>query len=299
VPSTDPTAIRALLVEDNLEYAEMLRLLLLNANSVDVDITHAVRLDDALRHLRNSAFDVILLDLALPDSRGFNTFVEVAAHAPHIPLIVMTALDDKSLALRTVREGAQDYIVKGQMETGQLVRAIQFAIERHQAHEQLRLLSLIDELTGLLNRRGFYSLGAQRIKIAERADRQLLLFYTDLDGLKSINDRFGHYEGDQALKSTAAILRETFRSSDLIARLGGDEFTVMAIDADEGHAESMLARLEHHLDQVNRQNSLYTLSLSTGYARFDPQDAPDLENMLVAADNALYRYKHSRSTHPK
>lgn len=287
--------VKALLVEDNLEYAEMLQLLLTGLNTAKIEITHAVRLQDALRFLKGEIFDVILLDLTLPDSRGFNTFVDVYAHAPQVPVVVMTAIDDKRLALRTVREGAQDYVIKGQMEAGQLVRTIQFAIERHRTNEHLRQLSMIDELTGLLNRRGFFSLGKQHIKIAERANRQMLLFYTDLDGLKSINDRFGHNEGDQALKKIAEILRETFRSSDLIARMGGDEFTVLAIDAIKDHAESMLARLESRLNLANQKNPRYELSLSTGFARFDPQDATDLEEMLAEADRALYTYKRDKN----
>jgi diguanylate cyclase (GGDEF)-like protein len=112
--------------------------------------------------------------------------------------------------------------------------------------------------------------------------------------LKNINDSFGHNEGDQALKKIAAILQETFRSSDLIARMGGDEFTILAIDAIRDHAESMLRRLESHLEQANRENPRYALSLSTGYARFDPSSAPDLEKMMIEADRALYDIKRGK-----
>jgi diguanylate cyclase (GGDEF)-like protein len=177
------------------------------------------------------------------------------------------------------------------MEATQLLRAIHFAIERQRSAEQVRKLTLVDELTGLLNRRGFYSLGKQHIKIAQRASRQLVLFYIDLDGLKSINDQFGHFEGDQALRQIASILKETFRSSDLIARLGGDEFTVLAIDAVRDSIDNMLSRLAANLRSANLKNPRYQLSLSTGFARFDPQGSPDLERMLVEADEAMYDYK--------
>jgi len=286
---------RALLVEDNLEYAEMLRLLLAGGATPAIRFTHVSLLGDALHLLSEDAFDVILLDLSLPDSQGFNTFTQVYNHTPHLPIVVITALKDENLALRAVREGAQDYIVKGDMEAAQLVRAIYFAIERQHTAEQMRNLTLVDDLTGLLNRRGFFSLGKQHIKIAQRANRQLVLFYTDLDGLKSINDQFGHFEGDQALRQIASILRDTFRSSDLIARLGGDEFTVLAIDAVRDSVESMLSRLEKNLRDANLKNPQYQLSLSTGFARFDPQGAPDLEKMLMEADDALYTYKRDKS----
>ncbi|MGW8250915.1 MAG: GGDEF domain-containing protein, partial [Anaerolineales bacterium] len=136
-----------------------------------------------------------------------------------------------------------------------------------------------------------------QIKLARRAGRQLLLFYIDLDGLKHINDRFGHHEGDRALKKVSDMLNETFRSSDLIARLGGDEFTVLAIDAMQESAENILARLGKQLDIANLKNPIYDLSLSLGFARFDPPSAPTLENMLIEADNALYAYRRNKNDH--
>ena len=123
----------------------------------------------------------------------------------------------------------------------------------------------------------------------------MLLFYIDLDGLKLINDQFGHHEGDQALRNIAVILEETFRSSDLIARLGGDEFTVLAIDAVQESAENILLRLGDNLFTANLKNPSYQLSLSTGFARFDANNAPELENMLIEADNALYRYRRDKN----
>ena len=88
----------------------------------------------------------------------------------------------------------------------------------------LQQLSYNDELTGLLNRRGFLSMAQQQLKIAQREDWQLVLLFADLDSLKNINDNFGHTEGDRALKNVAAVLKKTFRTSDLLARLGGDEW---------------------------------------------------------------------------
>jgi diguanylate cyclase (GGDEF)-like protein len=290
-PELSDSPPHALLVEDDLEYAAMLHMLLAGGAAPAIRINHVTQLEEALHCLNDKAFDVILLDLSLPDSQGFDTFTRVINQVPHLPVVVMTALKDESLALRAVREGAQDYIVKGEMEAAQLLRAIHFAIERHRSTEQVRKLTLVDELTGLLNRRGFYSMGKQHIQIARRASRQLVLFYIDLDGLKSINDQFGHFEGDQALMQIASILKETFRSSDLIARLGGDEFTVLAIDAVRDSIDNMLSRLEANLRSANLKNPRYQLSLSTGFARFDPQGSPDLEKLLVEADEAMYDYK--------
>ncbi len=288
--------VKVLLVEDNQEYAWMLQLILTKTNSASFEITHVEQLKEALFHASESPFDIILLDLTLPDSRGYSTFSEMYSQAPHVPIVVMTALDDKALALRAVREGAQDYLVKGDMDANQLVRAMQFALERHQTLEYLRQLSLIDELTGLLNRRGFLSLAIQHIKIAQRADRELSLFYADLDGLKKINDQFGHNEGDKVLKRVAAILKNTLRSSDLVARMGGDEFTILAIDAPQHNADTILSRLRYNIEKSNTKNPQYCLSLSIGVAQFNPQDnSININKMLAQADKALYQEKRKKS----
>lgn len=111
----------------------------------------------------------------------------------------MTVLDNRELALKAVREGAQDYLMKGDLDVNLPARSLQYAVERHRTLIHLKRLSFIDDLTGLLNRRGFLSLANQHMKIAQRANRELLLFYADLDELKQINDQFGYHEGDQAL----------------------------------------------------------------------------------------------------
>ncbi len=286
--------IRVLLIEDNPEYAHRLCLELDHTSPGCFVFSHSRTLLEALDRLNEADIDLILLDLALPDSQGQSAFNEVQKQAPHLPVIVLTTQEDISLSVRLIQDGAQDCLVKGRMEIDQLARTINLSLERHRMTEQLRQLSIIDELTGLLNRRGFFSLGKQQIKLAERSQRQLLLFYIDLDGLKYINDQYGHHEGDRALKKIAEILNVTFRSSDLIARLGGDEFTVLAIDALQESAENILARLENHLHISNLKNPIYHLSLSLGFARFDPDSAPSLENMLIEADNALYRYRHDK-----
>ena len=289
--------IQVLLIEDNREYAAMLRYVFTELNPNQFELQHVTTLHDGLKKLTQQSFDAILLDLSLPDSLGLNTFSEVYTHASNIPIVVMTALDDKDMALRAVRDGAQDYLVKGELDVNQLVRSLQYAVERNRTLSSLKQLSLIDELTGALNRRGFTSLARQHLKIAQRASRELLLFFADVDGLKQINDRFGHQAGDQVLIAITGILRETFRSSDIIARLGGDEFTVLAINAPKETAETILTRLQEHVQKQNERSQPYQLSLSVGVARYDPQaDATDLDELLARADRDLYANKESKKS---
>jgi diguanylate cyclase (GGDEF)-like protein len=149
-------------------------------------------------------------------------------------------------------------------------------------------------LTGLLNRRGFLSLAEQQLKIAQREVWELVLLFADLDGLKNINDNFGHPEGDRALRTVATILRETFRTSDLIARLGGDEFIVLAINAPAAGIQTMVARLQRNIERYNAQNQYYQLSLSYGVAQFDPHLETSLESLIFKADQALYEQKRNK-----
>ena len=167
--------------------------------------------------------------------------------------------------------------------------------ERKQAEEKLRELSLVDELTGLNNRRGFMLLAEQQLLTAERMKQTALLLYADLDGLKRINDSLGHPEGDRALIDMANLLKKTFRTSDIIARLGGDEFVVLAIDTSDHAEETIMERLRDYLVSHNLQeNRAYQLSVSAGMTRFDPNQPCTLVELLDQGDKAMYEQKQSR-----
>ncbi|HEX7432652.1 MAG TPA: histidine kinase N-terminal 7TM domain-containing protein, partial [Anaerolineaceae bacterium] len=168
--------------------------------------------------------------------------------------------------------------------------------ERKQLEEQLRELSLVDELTGLSNRRGFYVLATQLIHMAERMNSKAAVIFADMDGMKSINDTFGHAEGDQALVDTANLLRSTSRSSDILARLGGDEFVILAIETNDHLAEVMLDRLKSQLEAFNTQESRkYPISVSFGVAHYDPEHPSSVDEVMVEADKAMYEQKQAKN----
>jgi len=165
--------------------------------------------------------------------------------------------------------------------------------ERKQLEERLRGLSLVDDLTGLYNRRGFLTLAEQQLKIAGRAMRKMLQIFADVDGLKRINDTHGHEEGDRALVETARILRRTFRSSDIVARIGGDEFAILASESQEGSEAICAARLRRAIETWNAQNSRvpFRLSLSVGVIDYDPHAPCSIEELLARADSLMYEEK--------
>ncbi len=164
--------------------------------------------------------------------------------------------------------------------------------ERKKLQEQLQELSLKDELTGLSNRRSFYLLAEQQIKEANRQQQEFLLFSADMDGLKTINDTWGHLAGDRAIIAIAGILRSTLRDSDIIARLGGDEYAGVSIKADAQDAPKMLERLQANLAAWNLASAEpYKLSVSIGVVEYDPQQPSSLEKLLAMADQRMYEEK--------
>ncbi len=171
--------------------------------------------------------------------------------------------------------------------------------ERKRMEEELRALSLTDELTGLYNRRGFFTLAKQQLRIASRLQRYALLFSADMDHLKKINDTYGHQAGDQALIEAADIIKKTFRESDVIARIGGDEFVVFMIEHTDIDAEQLAGRMQDILTSNNSQGKRpYTLSLSIGAVRYDPQKPSTLDELMAQADKMMYEQKRMKMKEP-
>ena len=163
--------------------------------------------------------------------------------------------------------------------------------------EEVRALSLVDELTGLYNRRGFLTLAEQQVRIGQRTKMRHHLFFADLDGMKHINDQHGHAQGDEALRDTASLLRKVFRDSDLVARLGGDEFVAFAADTvregDGPIAERFQVELAAHNAARRRP---YVLQVSLGFTIYDPASPRSLEELLAEADTLMYAEKRTRGS---
>jgi diguanylate cyclase (GGDEF)-like protein/PAS domain S-box-containing protein len=174
---------------------------------------------------------------------------------------------------------------------------IQDITERKRAEAAIQTLSLADELTGLYNRRGFVAFCEQHVNSVHRTNKGLAIVYADLDGLKQINDSFGHKEGDRALTKTAELLKETFRSSDVLGRWGGDEFTVLAALDPEGSVESLVSRLEKKFESYNALNHVpYKLSLSIGVAELKSDGTQSMEDIMARADAAMYENKRRKKS---
>jgi diguanylate cyclase (GGDEF)-like protein/PAS domain S-box-containing protein len=163
-----------------------------------------------------------------------------------------------------------------------------------QMTEELRVMAVVDELTGLHNRRGFNILAEQELIRVQRQRQKAVFFFADLDGLKQINDKLGHELGDRAIRDAGVTLRAAFRKSDIVARLGGDEFVVLCGDAADTSVP--LARLEGMVRDYNSATPRkpFTLSISIGSTRYDPEQPESLESVLKRADAVMYEQKRLR-----
>jgi len=285
--------IKILLFEDNPGDARLFTETLKDISSQHYEITHVESLAEGLAILADKAMDIILLDLGLPDSQRLDTLIKLKSQVLGIPIVVLTGIDDEETALNAVQQGAQDYLVKQKINAEVISRVIRFAIERQKLQDAVRSLALLDDLTGLFNRRGFFTLAEHHLKLAERMHKNFYVIFSDIDDMKKINDDFGHLQGDLVLKKVADILRSSFRDSDIIARIGGDEFVVLIPDTGDYSPERTISRLQENINEYNKKEKK-DLSLSIGIADFYPDLKFSLQDLLDKADKHLYEEKKKR-----
>jgi two-component system cell cycle response regulator len=288
---------KVLLVEDNPGDARLVKEALSELAKPPLELVHCETLAKAVEFCSKNVPDAILLDLGLPDSQGLDTVRRIHAAANNAPIAVLTVRDEEELAVQALHEGAQDYLPKSQITGALLWRALRYAMERQHIQLELLNLSLIDELTGLNNRRGFLALGEHYVKLASRLESLFMVAFADLDGMKEINDAFGHQEGNRALVETANILRDSCRRSDILGRIGGDEFAILIVDADTMCGNVVHHRIQQKLHSRNASPSRrYPLSLSVGLIAAGVTQHADLERLLNEADAAMYNEKQSKKT---
>ena len=287
--------ISVLLVEDDVHVASLVERSLEHANAAGEFVLEcADTVSSGMARLQQSSINVVLLDLSLPDTHGLGTFLRIRAHIPQVPVVVLTTADDETLALQAINAGAQDYLVKSRISPELLTRSLRYCIERHRMLRELHHLVLVDELTGLSNRRGFVVLAEHQFKVADRHRSPATLVFVDLDGMSVINTRFGHREGDRALRDVAAVLATTFRESDVIGRVGRDEFSILLTDNSSDADDLVIARLQRELARHNaREGRRYELSLSLGTGRYDPRHPCSVDELIHASDLAMHSYKRA------
>jgi diguanylate cyclase (GGDEF)-like protein len=207
---------------------------------------------------------------------------------PHAPrdseLRLLQALADATAVAMENVQLYQELEARVQARTAELMAA----------NEEIRNLSLTDELTGLRNRRGFFLFAEQARTLAMRAGKQAAILFADLDGLKNVNDHQGHEAGDALLRNFAGVLIDTFRESDVVARVGGDEFCVFGAELNL-NPEVLLARLDYIIARFNAEHpDVAPLSASAGVWRCPFGRDESLDSVIARADQAMYERKRAR-----
>jgi diguanylate cyclase (GGDEF)-like protein len=265
--------------------------------------------EEALRVAQEREPDLIVMDVRLNgEMDGIQTAGAILQHRD-VPIIFLTGQTDPGTLSRAVMTSPMAYLVKPFKDV-ELRGAIELAVVKHRAvleqrqreaelrrsAEELQHLSLVDELTGLKNRRGFFALAEQELKIAHREQQAVVLFFIDLNGLKQINDDFGHAAGDLALRDAATVLTQTFRESDILARLGGDEFVALTRSHDSDVVYAVKNRLREQLTAFNQHSQrAFVLDMSIGAAPVEDISAESIDAMLARADAAMYEDKRLRA----
>ena len=297
---TAEKVFRILQVEDNVAYARLVSSLLRKFHRYHFDLLQVMSLKAALTAVRERVFDVVLLDLELPDSQGLATLERMCHSVPELPVVLLTCTRQEAVSLQAVQYGAQDYLVKGEFDADLLIRVICYAIDRKQAEIDLTRLAQYDPLTGLANRQLFVDRLEQAMIRSRRGRGVLGLLYLDLDHFKSVNDSLGHDVGDMLLEQTAERIQKNVRAQDTVARLGGDEFTVILENvgnrkAVAGIAEKIIAALSQPF--LLREHEVFAAT-SVGAALFGHHsDAIEAKRLIKQADIAMYRAKqHAGNT---
>jgi two-component system cell cycle response regulator len=280
-----------LVVDDDVGLASNLHDIL-EAEGYDAAVAHGGR--SALTLCREKVFKLALLDIRLPDMEGIELLTPLREMHPDMAVMMITGYASVENVVQALNQGALAYITKP-LNIDEVLAKVRDILEKQRLAAGIRNLPLVDELTGLHNRRGFMLLAQQQLKLANRTKKGMFLLFADVDNLKWINDALGHLEGDQALIEVANILRGTFRCSDIIARIGGDEFVVLLIEARNDSAEVLISRLQENLDTHNaRRKRRYRLSLSVGRARYDPKCPCSIDELLNRADISMYERKRDK-----
>ncbi len=250
-------------------------------------------LKDALSTLSRSFFDVALVDLNVPDSDGLETIEEVLRINPHIPIIVLSGEENVDIALKALRLGAQDFLVKTEANQHVLNRSITYACQRKRKEQVLLTQAYRDALTGLSNRAHLFERWRRALARAKRHHSKLGVFILDLNRFKTVNDQHGHNIGDALLCHVAQQILDVVRVSDIVARLGGDEFVIIAEDTkDEEAIEIVRKRMIERISGSFKMDDLkIPYSVSVGCAIADPEVEDDLMSVLGVADRKMYEMK--------
>jgi diguanylate cyclase (GGDEF)-like protein len=288
-----PARLRVAIVDHGSDgVADELRVLLRDVPAVELvpAIAPHETLGELAAHGAWTPPEVVVIALGAAVELGM-AMMSARRAVPDAATIIVVPWFEEALFLSAIRLGAEDCVTATQLDTPGLLRVLLVAAERHRLTSTLRAAAFTDELTGLYNRRGYVTRAATLLKVAE--PKTIWQIFFDVDELKIINDTYGHWAGDRALMEVASVLRQAFRSTDIVARVGGDEFAVLATAPADAAPEAWAARWRQPLVTLATRKDL-PLSVSVGLAQPDEHGQMTPEDLLTRADTTMYTAKRLR-----
>jgi two-component system, cell cycle response regulator len=281
---------KVLVIDDAPDTLEIIRKLLqYEGYEVIVSLTG----EEGLTKAEEEKPEVVLLDINLPGIDGTEVLRRLRKIDLFQPVIMLTAFATLENAVKALKEGASDFIKKP-FENEHLIHIVNQCLEKYltfkekeKLQEEVRRLSITDDLTGLFNYRHLFKTLESEIARLRRQKTSLSLLMFDIDNFKEYNDLYGHLEGDKVLRKIGEIIKISIRGNvDSGYRYGGDEFAALLIGASIDHALSIAERIRFSIEQAGFEN----ITVSIGLAEF--QEDLDLEGFVKSADHAMYLSKH-------
>lgn len=277
---------KILIVDDSAEVLEKTRELL---TQVGYNVLACTSGEEALTFLDDNSVDLVLLDINMPSMNGYEVCLRIRQrHAlDDLPIIFLTSREDTDSVTKGFHSGASDFVSKNALSDILLAR-VNVHIRLSRSLRNLRDISLTDDMTGCFNRRhGVYSL-REWFSRARRYGTQFGLIYFDLNGLKTVNDRYGHQAGDLMLRSVVNAVKGLLRESDLLFRMGGDEFMIICSETDKKGVFTCVERMERAVNAITIVD--HPVSFAYGIAH-SSEDYMEMDDMLHSADVSMYECK--------
>ena len=287
---------KILAIDDSPEIHQLLKVRLKN---LDIELTHAMSGDDGFMQACSSQPDLILLDVVMPDSSGFDICQRLKSESDtqNIPVIFITAASDVEQKVRGFDVGAVDYIQKP-FDSAELNARVRAALRTKRFQDMLAQRAMIDGLTGLWNRAHFDQRLHEEVSATQRYDRPLALIILDADRFKSLNDAHGHPFGDPVLQALGEVLHANARTSDWPCRYGGEEFAIILRETDQAGAMILAERIRANIEALQMRNAgqpvpvTASVGVSCNTLCMNPCDF-SAEWLVSSADGAMYEAKQA------
>ncbi len=287
-----PKKAHILVVDDNLGDIDILLELLQG-----YDVRTATDGASALESVAMEKPDIILLDINMPDMDGFEVCRQLKANeeTQDIPILFLSSRNDVDNIVKGFKLGGADYVTKPYLPQEMIAR-IQTHLQLSETISALNRLVYVDHLSGIANRRSFFTKAPKLFEDATKRHIPLHLFMIDMDNFKQINDTYGHSIGDKVIQGLTECVHKSVSKVDMFARLGGDEFVLVLTGISAHQAHQQLKQLMLNVQEASLSTiSSAKVTISIGMVSKKEQDK-NIEDLLIRADARLYKSKITKNT---